>query len=98
MMMFNGVAKADKVNAVNNLKSKIEVVKEACSDIKSNLDSIFGLSVATSVSSGLGTVAAGGALVTGIMKKKTDEKIEELENLSSYELYERIVDIEKNMK
>ena len=81
MIMFNGVAKADKVDAVNNLKSKIEVVKEACSDIKSNLDSIFGLSVATTVSSGLGTVAAGGALAVGIAKAETDEEYESLSEL-----------------
>ena len=64
--------------ASSKLQEKINVVKNSCSGIKKDLDSIFGLNVATTVSSGLGTLAAGGALVTGIMKAKTDKNIEEI--------------------
>ena len=60
-----------------DLKNKIEKVQSSCSGIKSSLDTIFGLSVATTVSSGLGTLASGGALATGLMKTQTDKKIQE---------------------
>ena len=63
--------------AKSDLATKIEETRMACSDIKHNLDTIFGLSVATTVSSGLGTVAAGSALAVGIVKSVKDKKIEE---------------------
>ena len=63
--------------AKNNLATKIEETRMACSDIKHNLDTIFGLSVATTVSSGLGTVAAGSALAVGIVKSVKDKKADE---------------------
>ncbi len=65
--------------AKSKVSKKLEEVKMECSGIKSSLDTIFGLSVATTVSSGLGTVAAGGALGVGIAKSVTDKKIEILE-------------------
>ena len=65
--------------ALNDLVVKTQAVQNACSGIKSSLDTIFGLSVATTVSSGLGTVAAGGALAVGITKAVKDKKIEEKE-------------------
>ena len=61
------------------LQEKIEITQQACSGIKHSLDTIFGLSVATTVSSGLGTVAAGAALATGIAKSKTDKEIDAIE-------------------
>ena len=64
------------VRAKATLSQKIDEVRSECSGIKSNLDTIFGLSVATTVSSGLGTLAAGGALGVGIAKSVTDKKIE----------------------
>ena len=70
-----------KNNALNELQAKISDTQSSCSGIKSSLDTIFGLSVATTVSSGLGTVAAGGALAVGIVKAKTDKKFEENSHL-----------------
>ncbi len=80
VMMFGGMVRADVASALSNVNEKVEAVQNACSGIKSNLDSIFGLSVTTTVSSGLGTVAAGGALATGIIKAKTDDRIEAKED------------------
>ncbi len=77
-MMFNNIAKADKTDALNNLDAKTQAVQNACGGIKSNLDTIFGLSVATTVSSGLGTLASGGALAVGIAKANVDKKEEDL--------------------
>ena len=62
--------------ATNDLSVKLDETRSECSDIKSNLDTIFGLSTATTVSSGLGTLAAGGALGVGIAKSVTDKKLE----------------------
>ena len=75
VMMFNGVVKADVNSALNDVATKKQAVQNACGGIKKSLDTIFGLSVATTVSSGLGTAAAAGALVTGIVKDVKDKKI-----------------------
>lgn len=79
LIMLGNVARADVNSALQNVNSKISAVQNSCSGIKSSLDTIFGLSVATTVSSGLGTVAAGGALAVGITKAVKDKKIEEKE-------------------
>ena len=65
---------------IANLQQKISEVRSECSGIKKDLDTIFGFTTATTVASGLGTVAAGGALVSGVMKSKKDKIIEEKEN------------------
>ncbi|MBP3616018.1 MAG: hypothetical protein J6J27_03835 [Alphaproteobacteria bacterium] len=78
LIMLGGIARAEDSVALQNVNSKIEAVQNTCSGIKSSLDTIFGLSVATTVSSGLGTVAAGGALAVGIAKAKTDKKQQDL--------------------
>lgn len=84
VMMFNGVVKADVDKALHDLAIEEQAIQQACGGIKKSLDTIFGLSVATTVSSGLGTVAAGGALATGIAKAvkenedgKIDKKLKE---------------------
>ena len=59
------------------LQSKISDVKSECSGIKKDLDTIFGFTTATTVASGLGTVAAGGALTSGLIKSGKDKKVEE---------------------
>ncbi len=59
------------------LQSKIDNVKSECSGIKSSLDTIFGLSVATTVSSGIGTLTSTGALVAGLKKRTQDYKLDE---------------------
>ena len=64
---------------IATLQQKISDVKSECSGIKKDLDTIFGFTTATTVASGLGTVAAGGALVAGIKKSKTDKSAEEIE-------------------
>ncbi len=79
ILTFTSLTKANEITEAKNLVNlQISNVKESCSGIKSNLSSILGLSTATAVSSGLGTIAAGGALATGIMKAKKDENIENL--------------------
>ncbi len=83
---------------IANLQSKISDVKSECSGIKKNLDTIFGFTTATTVASGLGTVAAGGALVTGIMKAKTDKELEDLSKLSSVDLYNYALSLENEEK
>ncbi len=77
---------------------KISEVKSECSGIKKDLDTIFGFTTATTVASGLGTVAAGGALVTGIMKAKTDKELEDLSKLSSVDLYNYALSLENEEK
>ena len=83
---------------IANLQSKISEVKSECSGIKKDLDTIFGFTTATTVASGLGTVAAGGALVTGIMKAKTDKELEDLSKLSSVDLYNYALSLENEEK
>lgn len=72
--------RADVAAALSNLNTKIAAVQESCSGIKQNFDTIFGLSVGTAVSSGVGTLAAGSALGVGIAKANIDKKIEEKES------------------
>jgi len=79
---------AAKINAMNDLLTKTEAVQRYCSGIKKDLDTVFGLTVATTVSSGLGTAAAGSALAVGIAKTVVDKKKEDLEKMSTRELYE----------
>ena len=52
----------------NNLQKSIDAVQTNCSGIKKDFDTIFGLGIATTVSSGIGTLASGGALAVGIAK------------------------------
>ncbi len=98
LIIFNSILKAEISVFLQNVNSKIEAVQNSCSGIKSNIDKIFGLSVATTVSSGLGSVAASGALAVGIMKAKTDKKLEQLKKLSSYELYKEVLNLENKLK
>ena len=62
---------------IANLQQKISDVKSECSGIKKDLDTIFGFTTATTVASGLGTVSAGGALTSGLIKSGKDKKVEE---------------------
>ena len=81
---------------IANLQSKISEVRSECSGIKKDLDTIFGFTTATTVASGLGTVAAGGALVAGIKKSKTDKSAEEIEQQLSQKK-ERLNYIDKKL-
>ena len=89
VMMFGSMVRADVASALSNVNEKVEAVQNACSGIKSNLDSIFGLSVATTVSSSLGTVAASGALATGIIKDVEDKR--NIENSASFNSWKETV-------
>ena len=79
-----------KNEVIADLQTKLSKVQSSCSGIKSDLDKIFGLTVATTVSSSVGTALAGGALAVGIVKSKTDKKIEDLESLSDVEFYKYV--------
>ncbi len=68
----------------NDLDAKISTVQNYCSGIKSNIDTIFGLTVATTVSSALGTAVAADALVSGTIKENNDKKTEEIELSDEY--------------
>ncbi len=68
----------DDVVTLNNtsksvLNKKADVVRE-CVGISEDIEKIFGLSTASAVSSGVGTLAAGGALATGIVKSVKDKE------------------------
>ncbi len=71
---------SDARRAEQDLQQKLDEALSVCSGIKKDLDSIFGLSVATTVVSGTGTLASGGALGVGVAKIVTDNKTEKLEN------------------
>ena len=47
LIMLAGIARAEDSVALQNVNSKIEAVQNSCSGIKSNLNTIFGLSVTT---------------------------------------------------
>lgn len=69
------------------LKSSISNVKSQCSGIKKDLDLMFGLTTATTAVSGVGTLVAGGALATGIIKSNIDKELDNLGNYTSVELF-----------
>ncbi|MBD5405540.1 hypothetical protein HDR59_03265 [bacterium] len=70
-------------------------VKNSCSGIKDDLKAIQVLAGVSTGASAVGTLTSGGALVTGIMKAKTDKKLNELSNMSSLELYEYAKNLEE---
>ncbi|MBD5398775.1 hypothetical protein HDR60_04715, partial [bacterium] len=72
--------KEELKNLLSNLQSNIEKAKSSCSGIRDDLKTIQVLAGVSTGASSLGTLTSGGALVTGIMKAKTDKTIEELEN------------------
>jgi len=57
-----------------NLNRLIDEGQPTCSGIKANLDKIFGLVTASTISSAAGTVAAGSALAVGLIKSSKDKK------------------------
>lgn len=69
------VVKMKKMDSLHN--SLLSETINTCSGISRDLDTIKGLITGTIVSSGLGTVAAGGALATSLMKYSNDKEIEE---------------------
>lgn len=62
--------------AGNNIINKKEEVARECLGIAGDIEKIFGLSAASAVSSGIGSLAAGGALASGIVKHNQDKKID----------------------
>lgn len=56
----------------------LDSTRVACSGISDELSHISGISVANTAVSGVGTVAAGGALAAGVKKSKTDKEIAEI--------------------
>lgn len=71
------LANAEALNVVKTEFAKaLTEASSACSGIEEDLDIIKGWATATTVSSGLGTLAAGGALAVGIVKGVADKRIE----------------------
>ena len=99
LIVLGSVAKADVDSALQDVNTKITNVQSSCSGIKKDFDTIFGLTVATTVSSGLGTVAAGGALATGILKESDVDpiatKIKKLYSLCDEKNKEQIPEFQK---
>ena len=54
--------------ALSELNGKVDGAKSACSGISNALNTIYGLDVATTAVSAVGTAAAGGALAVGLIK------------------------------
>ena len=86
--------KTEVTKMYSDLQAKIDEAGSACSGIKSNIDRIFGLTTATTVSSGLGMVAAGTALTTGVMKSKAD-KMASVDGVSDKEFATYVDKLEK---
>ena len=80
--------------ANNGLQESINVARNYCFGIKDDLKAIQVLAGVSTGASAVGTLTSGGALVTGIMKAKTDKKLNELSNMSSLELYEYAKNLE----
>lgn len=53
-----------------------ETVEQFCGGISDRISKVSGVSKANTAVTAVGTVAAGGALVAGIQKKETDEKVQ----------------------
>ena len=74
------------ITSLSELAKSVNDAKSVCGNISDKLSTIFGLNIATTVSSGAGTLSAGGALGVGIAKAVKDGKIaekeKELERLS----------------
>lgn len=83
----------------------LEATRTVCAGIAQELSDISGVSIANTAITSVGTVAAGGALVAGIKKEKTDQEIAEIleemcqndrceptkiENMSDKEFYEEV--------
>ena len=79
ILATNANASNEIAEAEQDLQQKLNAAASTCSGIKNGLDTIFGLTVATTISSGAGTLAAGGALGVGIAKSVIDKKTEALE-------------------
>lgn len=77
------LANAEALNVVKTEFAKaLTEASSACSGIEEDLDIIKGWATATTVSSGLGTLAAGGALAVGIVKGVTDKRIENSQEIA----------------
>lgn len=84
----------------------LEATRTVCAGIAQELSDISGVSIANTAITSVGTAAAGGALVAGIKKEKTDQEIAEIleemcqndrcdptkiENMSDKEFYDEIL-------
>lgn len=77
------LANAEALNVVKTEFAKaLTEASSACSGIEDDLDIIKGWATATTVSSGLGTLAAGEALAVGIAKVVDDERIENSQEIA----------------
>ncbi len=61
--------------AISKLTGKIEEAKSVCSGISNALNTIYGLDVATTAVSAVGTATAGGALAVGLIKNKKEKDV-----------------------
>jgi hypothetical protein len=77
------VSNAASADIIDEIKAKyaetVANARSACSGISGGLDDIKIAAGISTVASGAGTLAAGGALVTGVMKAKADREAEALQ-------------------
>ena len=77
-LMTSGAHADDASDALANAYEVYETVGQFCDGISDRLSQVSGISKVNTAVTGVGTVAAGGALYAGIKKSKTDEKVAEL--------------------
>lgn len=74
------MASAPETNdSLQELYGVYETVQQFCGGISDRISSVSGVAKVNTAVTAVGTVASGGALVTGIMKSKVDKEIEELQ-------------------
>jgi hypothetical protein len=72
--------------------------KSVCRGLAGGIDNIKVMAGVSVGAGSAGTIAGGTALVSGLMKKKTDEKIADLEDMTPIELYKYAERLEKEAK
>ena len=65
-------------DALDDMYDVYDAVQTFCGGLSADLSELSGISIANTVVTGVGTVAAGGALATGIAKANTDKKVDKM--------------------
>ncbi len=78
ILPFGAVAGGDD-DALQELYGVYATVQQFCGGLSDRISSVSGVAKVNTAVTAVGTVASGGALVTGIMKSKVDKEIEELQ-------------------
>lgn len=79
VLTLNTPARADDTDRIAQLTQLYNATSTVCSGISDELQHLKNMTTAGTVVSGVGTVAAGGALYAGLSKAQIDKEIERLE-------------------